>query len=87
MKAKSWGGLVVGKTSNAVKDRWNRKTYEEIKVRFPRGRKAEVDAYAKGIGFSINGFICELVRERIGMTEEEWKRKPTLSDGETTEKE
>ena len=33
----------MGKTSNTVKDRWNRQNYEEIKVRLPRGRKAELD--------------------------------------------
>ena len=36
----------MGKTSNTVKDRWNRQNYEEIKVRLPRGRKADITAKA-----------------------------------------
>lgn len=66
----------MGKTSNTVKDRWNRQNYEEIKVRLPRGRKADITAHAQSKGLSVNGFVGELLRADLNMTEEEWRRKP-----------
>lgn len=66
----------MGKTSNTVKDRWNRQNYEEIKVRLPRGRKADITAHAQSKGLSVNGLVGELLRADLNMTEEEWKRKP-----------
>ena len=66
----------MGKTSNTVKDRWNRQHYEEIKVRLPRGRKADITAHAQSKGLSVNGLVGELLRADLNMTEEEWRRKP-----------
>lgn len=66
----------MGKTSNTVKDRWNRQNYEEIKVRLPRGRKADITAHAQSKGLSVNGLVGELLRADLNMTEEEWRRKP-----------
>ena len=65
----------MGKTSNTVKDRWNRQNYEEIKVRLPRGRKADITAHAQSKGLSVNGLVGELLRADLNMTEEEWRRK------------
>ena len=66
----------MGKTSNTVKDRWNRQNYEEIKVRLPRGLKADITAHAQSKGLSVNGLVGELLRADLNMTEEEWRRKP-----------
>ena len=66
----------MGKTSNTVKDRWNRQNYEEVKVRVPRGRKADITAHAQSKGLSVNGLVGELLRADLNMTEEEWRRKP-----------
>ena len=66
----------MGKTSNTVKDRWNRQNYEEVKVRLPRGRKADITAHAQSKGLSVNGLVGELLRTDLNMTEEEWRRKP-----------
>lgn len=66
----------MGKTSNTVKDRWNRQNYEEIKVRLPRGRKADITAHVQSKGLSVNGLVGELLRADLNMTEEEWRRKP-----------
>ena len=66
----------MGKTSNTVKDRWNRQNYEEIKVRLPRGRKADITAHAQSKGLSVNGLVGDLLRADLNMTEEEWRRKP-----------
>lgn len=48
--------------------------YDEIKVRIPKGRKADFDALAKSRNESINGLLNGLMREALGMTEDEWKK-------------
>ena len=40
-------------------------TLDEIKVRVPKGRKAELQAHAEEQGESINGFIVRAVDETI----------------------
>ena len=53
----------MGKTSSAVKDRYNAKAYDEIKVRVPKGRKAVIVAHleARGDGESMNAFISRAI--------------------------
>lgn len=63
----------MGKTSSAVKNRYNAKAYDQLPVRVPKGRKATVEKLAKEKSESVNGLINRLLRDTIGMTEEEWK--------------
>ena len=63
----------MGKTSSAVKNRYNAKAYDQLHVRVPKGRKATVEELAKENNESVNGLINRLLREEAGMTEEEWK--------------
>ena len=44
---KKKGGRYMGKTSSAVKDRYNAKVYDEIKVRVEKGRKESIRAHAE----------------------------------------
>ena len=53
----------MGKTSSAVKDRYNAKTYDEIKVRVPKGEKDLIQAHAEAHGESTNGFINRAISE------------------------
>lgn len=55
----------MGKTSSAVKDRYNAKAYDEIKLRVTKGRKAEIKAYAEAQGESVNGFLNRLITEAM----------------------
>ena len=55
----------MGKTSSAVKDRYNAKAYDEIKVRVDKGRKAELKAHAEAQGESVNGFINRAIEETM----------------------
>ena len=55
----------MGRTSSAVKDRYNAKAYDEIKVRVNKGRKAEIQSYAEAHGQSVNGFINEAIDEKL----------------------
>ena len=58
--------------------KWNdenlAKKYDRIQLVVPKGRKADIEAYAEEKGMSVNGWICAFVREALGMSEEEWKQ-------------
>ena len=64
----------MGKTSSAVKNRYNAKAYDQLPIRVPKGRKAEIEAYAQGRGESVNGLVNLLLREALQKSEEDWKR-------------
>lgn len=55
----------MGKTSSAVKDRYNAKAYDEIKIRVKKGEKEVLQEYALSKGESLNGFITRAIREAI----------------------
>ena len=55
----------MGKTSSAVKDRYNAKAYDEIKVRVDKGRKAEIKTHAEAHGQSVNGCINDGIGEKM----------------------
>lgn len=55
----------MGKTSSKVKDRYNAKAYDEIKVRVKKGDKATIQAHAESKGESLNGFVNRAIDETI----------------------
>ena len=59
----------MGRTSSAVKDRYNAKAYDEMKVRVAKGNKERIQAHAEAQGESLNAFIhypnTLILRERI----------------------
>ncbi|WP_407383961.1 hypothetical protein [Ruminococcus sp.] len=55
----------MGKTSSRVKDRYNAKAYDEIKVRVFKGDKEKVKAHAENQGESLNGFIKRAIDETM----------------------
>ena len=65
----------MSKPSNAVKDRWNAKAYDNLRIRVPKGRRTDIEQKLKQEGISINSLVNSLLREYFGMSEEEWKAK------------
>ena len=61
----------MGKTSSTVKDRYNAKAYDEIKVRVGKGEKDIIKSHADRLyGGSVNKFInmaimSQLERDRL----------------------
>lgn len=55
----------MGRTSSTVKDRYNAKAYDEIKVRVSKGRKETIQAHAGTQGESVNGFINRAIDHEI----------------------
>lgn len=72
----------MSKPTNAVKDRWNAKAYDDVRVRIPKGRKADVEVYAKQQGESVNGMINNYLRSVLNMSEDEWKRTSEEQPGD-----
>lgn len=53
----------MGRTSSTVKDRYNRKVYDEIKLRVIKGRKDEIRAAADKAGLSLNAYIVKAIEQ------------------------
>ena len=55
--------------------KYNAANYDRVELRLPKGRKAEVDAHAHGLGQSLNGYINALIRADMGYTDSTWDNK------------
>lgn len=55
----------MGKTSSEVKDRYNRKAYDEIKLRVYKGRKADIQAAAERAGLSLSSYIVKAIERQM----------------------
>lgn len=53
----------MGKTSAAVKNKWNDKAYDRINLTVPKGDKDKIKAYAESKGMSVNSYINDLIKE------------------------
>ena len=61
----------MGKTSAAVKNRYNDKTYDRINLTVPKGDKDIIKAHAeKHDGGSVNGFIQRAIKETMERDQE-----------------
>ena len=56
----------MGKTSNASKDKYNAKAYDDIRLRVPKGQKEKIQTFAEANGETVNGFINPLIAEAMG---------------------
>ena len=63
----------MGKASTAAKDKYNAKSYDDLRVRVPKGQQEAIQAFAEQNGESLNGFINRLIREAMGAEEGEAK--------------
>ena len=55
----------MGKTSAAVKNRYNDKAYDRINLVVPKGQKEVIKKLADKNGESVNGFIQRLIIEEM----------------------
>jgi len=55
----------MGKTSSAVKNRYNAKAYDRIEVVVPKGQKDIIKAHAASIGESVNAFIFRAITQAM----------------------
>jgi len=55
----------MGRTSSAVKDRYNAKAYDNITLRVNKGDKEKIKNHADARGESVNGFIGRAISEQM----------------------
>ena len=63
----------MSKTSTDVKNRWNKKHYDRMRVLVPKGRGDTIREFARERNVSVNGLINDLLRYDLGLTPHEWK--------------
>lgn len=66
----------MGKTSAAVKNRYNSKAYDRISIVVPKGDKEIIAKHAERTGESVNAFIRRsiqetMIRDKIDLKESE----------------
>ena len=65
--------MPVSKAQQKAVNGYIARNYDRINLTIPKGRKADVEAYAKAHGESINGLLNNYLRSILNMSEEEWK--------------
>lgn len=55
----------MGKTSSAVKNRYNEKAYDRINLVVPKGKKEQIKEYAESKGMSTNAFIVKAIEDAM----------------------
>ena len=70
----------MGKTSTAVKNRYNAKAYDQLPIRLPKGQKATVQAAADNAGESVNQYTQKALLQRMGLTD--WPSADALDSTE-----
>ena len=67
-------------TMKAV-DKYVKNNYDSFLVRVPKGRKKDLEDFAKERGESVNGLVNLLLREAMQKSEEDWKRTEQAVEG------
>lgn len=68
----------MGKTSSAVKNRYNDKAYDRINFVVPKGQKDIIRQHAESRGESVNAFILRAVEQTMHQD-----KRPYKLDGDT----
>lgn len=56
----------MGKTSTAVKNKWNAQNYDQLRINVKKGQREQIQEYAKSKGMSLNGYINKLIADDMG---------------------
>lgn len=65
--------MPVTKAQIRATNKYMSKNYDSLRIVVPKGKKEEIEAYAKQKGESINGLVNRLLRAEMGLSAEEWK--------------
>jgi len=66
--------VAYSKAGMKAVDKYVRENYDRIGIKVPKGRKADIEAFAKGRNLSVNALIASLLQNEMGLSEDEWKR-------------
>ena len=56
---------------------WNEKNLDRLYITVPKGKKKLIEEYAAEHKEKINEFMNHLIRDALGISEEEWTKKPS----------
>lgn len=73
----------ASKAQQKAVSKYMKENYDEIKVRVPKGRKADVQSHAEAHGESVNAFINRAITEAM----ERDKAAPGAAERSTEQKE
>lgn len=65
--------MPVSKAQVKATNKYNAANYDSLRIVVPKGQKQAIEAYAKGKGESVNGFVNALIRAEMGISERAWK--------------
>lgn len=69
--------MTASKAQIKATNKYNAANYDNLRIVIPKGRKQAVEAHAKKQGESVNGYVNGLIRDDMGLTEDEWKQGQT----------
>lgn len=76
----------ISEARKRANKKWNdenmAKKYDRIQLVVPKGRKSDIEAYAKTKGESVNGLMNTLLCDALGMSSDDWKRTDTVPQGD-----
>jgi uncharacterized protein (DUF1778 family) len=55
-------------SATKAKEKYNAKTYEDIRLRVKAGEKAIIETYAAEHELSLNGFITQAIKTAMGVS-------------------
>jgi hypothetical protein len=58
----------MGKTSPSAKERYNKKAYDDVRLRVPRGAGSFIRMAAKLQSRSVNAYICAAILEKMKLS-------------------
>ena len=70
-----------GKSSTRTKNKYNANNYDSLRIVVPKGRKAEIEAFASAHAESVNGLVNKLLRQVMNRSEDDWKRTDDETGG------
>ena len=65
--------MTTSKAQQRAVNKYIKGNYDRLNITLPKGRKATVEAFADAQGLSVNRLVNDLLRGRLGLTDEEWK--------------
>lgn len=66
--------MAYSKAGMKAVDKYVRENYDRIGIKVPKGRKADIEAFAKNRDLSVNALIVSLLQNEMGISEDDWKR-------------
>lgn len=69
--------LTASKAQIRATNKYMAKAYDALRIVVPRGRKSDIERYARDHGESVNGVVNRLLARELGMSDDTWRMKAT----------